>query len=213
MFFSSFLLPPQFRFASVRDVILLTFGTIFAILHGAGFPIAMLIFGQLTDAFIDQAITAALVDPDNINSTASFLALSYPSLSDVNVESLLSVNITTGSVDCDAQFNYENISLTLDEIITVYYGNGRECLGIQAFTDIIQVQCFIFIGIAVGTMLVSFFQSLFFQLVAERQVHLIRQNFYRSILRQNIGWFDANPSGELSSRLSELVACCVVYSS
>ena len=28
--------------------------------------------------------------------------------------------------------------------------------------------------------------------------------YYRAILRQDIGWFDGNPSGELASRLSKL---------
>jgi ABC-type multidrug transport system fused ATPase/permease subunit len=77
------------------------------------------------------------------------------------------------------------------------------CLDTGGFTDAIEIQCYIFVGIAVGIFILSSLQSLFFQLVAERQIHLIRQNFYRAILRQDIGWFDANPSGELSSRLSD----------
>ena len=44
-----------------------------------------------------------------------------------------------------------------------------------------------------------------YQLAAERQVYKIRLLFYQAILRQNIGWFDSNPSGELSSRLTEYV--------
>lgn len=195
---------PQFRYASVRDVILLFIGTVCAILNGTGFPIVMLIFGQLTDAFIDQSISAAFVQPSNINSTVQCLEMVYPTLINVsNVSDALSVNITTGFVDCDAQFNLENVTTTLDNIIVMCYGEGRACLETTGFTDIIVMQCYIFVGIAVAILILSALQSLLYQLVAERQVHLIRQKFYQSILRQNIGWFDANPSGELSSRLSE----------
>ena len=44
----------------------------------------------------------------------------------------------------------------------------------------------------------------FYQTACERQLYKIRLNYYRAILRQDIGWFDGNPSGELASRLSEL---------
>ena len=164
----------------------------------------MLIFGQLTDAFIDQAISASFVESNISDVTIACFQRIYPSL--VNNSELvgaLAVNITTGSVDCDAQFNFENITSTLEDIIPACFGEGRVCLDTDSFTDIIEIQCYIFVGIAVGIFLLSTLQSLLYQLVAKRQIHLIRQNFYQAILRQDIGWFDANPSGELSSRLSE----------
>ena len=38
---------------------------------------------------------------------------------------------------------------------------------------------------------------------AERQVRMIRNSLFRSILRQEIGWFDVYKSGELTNRLTE----------
>lgn len=43
-------------------------------------------------------------------------------------------------------------------------------------------------------------------LSCERQVNKLRREFLKAILRQEIAWFDENQSGELTSRLSELVA-------
>lgn len=116
-----------------------------------------------------------------------------------------SVNITTGAnnVDCGARFDLDNISTSLDVLIPDCYGEGRDCFNSDDFTQLIVTQCYIYVGIATAILIVSGLQSLLFQSVAERQIHLIRQKFYRAILRQDIGWFDANPSGELSSRLSE----------
>jgi ATP-binding cassette subfamily B (MDR/TAP) protein 1 len=38
-------------------------------------------------------------------------------------------------------------------------------------------------------------------IAAERQVRRIRYKLFRSILRQEIGWFDVHNAGELSNRL------------
>lgn len=161
----------------------------------------MLIFGQLTDTFIDQAVSMDIVRPD---STGIIISCLYGDQNNtLDIEQALDINITTGRVDCDAQFNFENTSTTLEDIISTCFGDGRVCLGNSAFIDVIAIQCYIFTGIALAILILASIQSLCYEYVAARQIHFIRQNFYRSVLRQDIGWFDANPSGELSSRLSE----------
>ena len=194
----------QFRFASAWDIILLFIGIISAVLNGVGFPVVMLVFGQLTDGFIDQAITASFFDLGNINDTVLCLERAFPSLVNTSdaLESL-ALDISNGTMSCDAQYTVGTNMTSLEDIIPTCFSEGRRCLDAGAFTDDIEIQCYIFVGIAVAIFLLSSIQSLLFQLVAERQLHRIRREFYRAILRQDIGWFDANPSGELSSRLSE----------
>ena len=46
-------------------------------------------------------------------------------------------------------------------------------------------------------------QVTMFQLAAERQITKIRTLFFRAILKQEISWFDLNPTGEVNSRLNE----------
>ena len=58
---------------------------------------------------------------------------------------------------------------------------------------------------AVGVLIASFFQISLIQIASERQVCKIRVLFYRSVLRQDIGWFDTTAGGELASRLTRLV--------
>ena len=163
----------------------------------------MVIFGDLTDAFIDQAISLATAGPDNANDTATLLSFQYPHLDLSTIQDAITVNITTGSVSCGARFVADNVSTTFEDIISLIYGDGRACLDNDGFTDIIAEQCLIYAGIAFSVMLLSYLQVWCFQVTAARQVHQIRLHFYRAILRQDIGWFDANPGGELSSRLSE----------
>ena len=194
----------QFRFASAWDIILLSIGIVSAVLNGVGFPVVMLVFGQLTDGFIDQAITASFFDLSNVNDTVACLEIALPSLVNTSdVLQTLAVNIGNGTMSCGTQFIVGTNTTSLEDIIPACFGEGRTCLDTGGFTDDIEIQCYIFVGIAVAIFLLSSTQSLLFQLVAERQIHMIRREFYRAILRQDIGWFDANPSGELSSRLSE----------
>ena len=162
----------------------------------------MLIFGQLTDSFIDQAVSLEFVS-NNTDIASGCIATSYNfSTAEATVVAETMV-ITDGFVNCNAEYNFSGTSTTLGDLIPECFGRGRKCLGNSQFTDEIEMQCYIYVGIAVAIFFLSGLQSLFFQAVAERQVHLIRRNFYRAILRQDIGWFDKNPSGELSSRLSE----------
>lgn len=57
--------------------------------------------------------------------------------------------------------------------------------------------------IGVVSFLSSWLQVTLFQLPAERQVTKIRTLFFRAILKQEISWFDLNPTGEINSRLNE----------
>ena len=69
--------------------------------------------------------------------------------------------------------------------------------------DGILWQIYYFLMITVAVFIVGYFQVTFMQLACERQVQKIRILFYKSVLRQEIGWFDINPGGELTSRLNE----------
>ena len=108
---------------------------------------------------------------------------------------LVADNFTDGVVNCS--------SPTFNSLLELIYGTSSNCLDNGAFIDSVNEQIYIYIGIALGTFLASYLQVFFFQLACERQVHKIRLAYYRALLRQNVGWFDANPQGEISSRLTE----------
>ena len=57
--------------------------------------------------------------------------------------------------------------------------------------------------IGVVSLSCGWLQVTMFQLSAERQVAKIRTLFFRAILKQEISWFDLNPTGEINSRLNE----------
>ncbi len=179
-------------------------GTVAAIAHGLALPFSFILFGDIIDAFINQAASASLVDPDNGNIIDCAAEAVRDTTSELNIttdlarERYLNV-VATSDVDCDNAA----YGVTLKEVFDTCFSDTGECLSTDEFIDTINVVCLVYAGIGVGLLIIPYLQISLFQLACERQVHKIRLLFYRAVLRQNIGWFDANPSGELSSRLSE----------
>ncbi|KAJ1100830.1 hypothetical protein NDU88_005905 [Pleurodeles waltl] len=46
----------MFRFADSMDICLMVFGTVLAVCHGAGLPLMMIVFGDMTDSFVNSAL-------------------------------------------------------------------------------------------------------------------------------------------------------------
>ena len=60
-----------------------------------------------------------------------------------------------------------------------------------------------YIGLAGGVFTAVYLATVFWNISAYRQTRRMRMAFYRSILRQEIGWFDVTEANELSTRLAE----------
>ena len=59
-----------------------------------------------------------------------------------------------------------------------------------------------YVYMACGTLIVSYGQMGLWSVTATRQVRQMRLAFFRSVLKQDIGWFDTTDPGELNSRLT-----------
>ena len=107
-------------------------------------------------------------------------------------------NISTSNVNCtqlntvcgmtqDCQFFVDNsLCTTKDELI-------------DRINLIVIYYCVLGVVVLIG----GIFHSSLFQYACERQIQVIRITFFKSILRQDISWFDINSAGELNSRLNE----------
>ncbi|XP_077160256.1 ATP-dependent translocase ABCB1-like isoform X2 [Paroedura picta] len=132
-----------FRYSDWLDKLLMILGTCFAAVHGASLPVMMIIFGEMTDSFVEEGMASAI--PPEFN---------------------FSVNSTGAS---------------LEEEMTRY--------------------AYYYSGIGAAVLVVAYAQISFWTLAAGRQIKKIRQHFFHSIIRQEIGWFDVNDVGELNTRL------------
>ena len=170
----------QFRYASALDLLLMFLGSIAAIAHGASFPLLWLFLGSFVDVFISQSITVTVIN----------------SLQDMS-------NLT--NIDCNTVFEFNNTMATVTDIIQQNFTQRYTCLFGDEFLGEINNITYAFIGIGIAAFIVAYVQIATFQTAAERQVYKIRLKYYRAVIRQNIAWFDANPTGEVATRLSEYV--------
>ena len=145
-------------------------GAVAAVLHGSGFPIAMLIFGKLTNAFINREATASLVE-----------AVAAPCTPDSQTsDTLLISNFTAfiGDPSCTDVYSYTDVGtnatcsdFTLQDILFLVTGSEKvECLTNDLFIDEVNSLVYIFIGLGLGAFLLGFIQTWFFRLAGEKQV-------------------------------------------
>lgn len=177
----------QFRYATKLDYLLMIIGSLTGIVHGVSLPLLMLVFGELINSFIYQEQTFTVAE-----------CLDLPRECDVIFNTT-----SPGFLSCaDTNTSFLN-GLTLEQLVEITFGDRAECVSDNEFTDQVFLYCIYFSIIAATVFVFAYFQISFFQMACERQVRKIRLFFYRAILKQNIGWFDVNPSGELASRLNE----------
>ena len=169
-------------------------GSLLSMAHGSAFPLVTFILGKITDAFVNRAASQTFADPSSSAALDCLISINQTD----SMDAILST-IANGTVNCSASaFN-----VSLEDLLHLCFSDNGQCLTNDGFLDIVNNFIYGFVAISFGSLIAGFFQISFFQVACERQVKKIRLIYYRSVLRQNIGWFDANPSGELSSRLSE----------
>ena len=162
-------------------MILITLGLVCAAVHGAALPMLFFVFGDLINMFtfyaISSGISEAVTNYTDVDCNSIFnVTLGESSFSDLTITSV-----------AKESFNYTNF----------------ECILADELTGGINMLVYIIVGLAVAVFAIAFTQVATLQWAAERQVHTIRLRYYTSVMRQNIAWFDENPAGELSNRLSE----------
>ncbi len=225
-------------------------GILAAVAMGTALPLAMLLFGDVTNTFINYQVlivtithnsyyccycclqvsrsTVELLSNNNIvldsfNDSNTIYFTSIPETFNCSqLQPIVQYYYTTieyYDIDCltNDQFYMEAMNDTIQlelvindinctifqDIFTDLYGNIAECLDKDRFIDVIDSQIIYFIIIAFGAFFLGFVMLSTFHLASERQVYKMRLAYYKAVLRQDIAWFDLNPTGELSSRLSE----------
>jgi len=138
-----------FRFATFADRLLIIFGSVFAIVEGAGAPAMALVFGGMTNTLVNT-VKYGFAPPTN-NST----------------------------------------------------NNPNQLLTAEEFESRLAIYSLFYVAIGLIVYLSSLIQITCWQTACERQTHRIRRGFFRSVLRQELSWFDKNQSGELSAKFND----------
>uniref|UniRef100_A0A8C1JGQ9 ABC-type xenobiotic transporter n=1 Tax=Cyprinus carpio TaxID=7962 RepID=A0A8C1JGQ9_CYPCA len=121
-----------FRYADGVDIFLMLVGTVMSIANGAVLPLMVIVFGGMTNSFVDDTISS------------------------------------------------------------------NETLGEQMTRHAIYYSIMGFV-----VLFAAYMQVAFWTLAAGRQVKKLRKRFFHSIMKQEIGWFDVNETGQLNTRLTD----------
>src|SRR6185369_4228254 len=68
--------------------------------------------------------------------------------------------------------------------------------------DTIRDKLYYFIGLGAATFVLSYLQMAFWMVAGENQAKRIREKYYAAIMRQDIAFFDAISTGNVTSRIS-----------
>uniref|UniRef100_A0A672QJF7 ATP-binding cassette sub-family B member 5 n=1 Tax=Sinocyclocheilus grahami TaxID=75366 RepID=A0A672QJF7_SINGR len=138
-----------FRYADGVDIFLMLLGTVMSIANGTVLPLMVIVFGDMTNSFVDDTIAENL---KNITLPPNF---TFPQPS-------------------------------------------NESLGEQMTRHAIYYSIMGFV-----VLFAAYMQVAFWTLAAGRQVKKLRKRFFHSIMKQEIGWFDVNETGQLNTRLTD----------
>ncbi|XP_065884882.1 ATP-dependent translocase ABCB1-like [Dysidea avara] len=108
-------------------------------------------------------------------------------------------NLSVENVNCTALYT---ICENATQDCQFFFDNSLCTTGDELIEDV-NILVIYFCALGVVAFVGGWMHVAFFQHACERQLLIIRKRFFRSVLRQEIGWFDVNSVGELNSRLSD----------
>lgn len=170
-----------FRFADTFDRLLLGFGVLFSCVHGAIMPIMIIVFGNMADTFVNNAQFT-----DFWNEYGKMIT----DATNITKEDLLADPNKIMKI-CKLSNQTEEVC---EEIMQSIVGD---------FNAKFNSYTLYYAMLGVVTIVISYIQLVCWNLSSYRQCQRIRVTFFRSILRQEVGWFDTHEVAELNTRLAD----------
>lgn len=181
---------------------------LFAILHGAVLPVAMYVFGLLTNAFVNQYSSVQLA-----NLEVTFDPIDYIErgrFANVDASIILGgfinfTNITGGVVNCSDSYELLPFNQTFNDILKVGITQLATCLDNPTFLRLVTQYTVLFLIMAVAAWLLGAAHVTLFRIAGGRQATQLRSCLFSSVVWQELGWFDGTPPGQLTSRFTQWV--------
>ncbi|XP_044044202.1 bile salt export pump-like [Siniperca chuatsi] len=177
-----------FRFSTCNEVLMMVMGSVCAVLHGSAQPLMLLVFGLLTDTFIEYDMELNELRDDRkecVNNTIQWKK-----------------NYTAGHglITPLNQSDWSFVSNSTWETLPPL--KGRSC-GLLDIEYEMTKFAFYYVGIGAAVFLLGYFQISLWVTAAARQIQLIRKMYFSKVMRMEIGWFDCTSVGELNTRMSD----------
>ncbi|CAK6965537.1 bile salt export pump-like [Scomber scombrus] len=173
-----------FRFATCNERLMMVVGSVCAVLHGSAQPLMLLVFGLLTDTFIEYDIELNELSDDRkecVNNTIQWKR-----------------NYTNHSPG--TPLNFSNFDNATWEMFTPI--RNRSC-GVLDIEYEMTLFAFYYVGIGAAVFILGYFQISLWVTAAAKQIQLVRKMYFSKVMRMEIGWFDCTSVGELNTRMSD----------
>ena len=177
-----------------------------SLVHGAVLPAAMLVFGLLTNAFVNQYSSTQLANYELSFDPREYIEMGRLAAVDVRVIAsgfINFTNITGGVVNCSDSYELLPFNQSFDDILQLGVTQLARCLDNPTFIALVNRYTLVFVGLGVASWLLGWAHVTLFRLMGAWQVRRLRSHLFSSLLRQDLGWFDATPPGEVVSRITE----------
>ncbi|VDM07989.1 unnamed protein product [Wuchereria bancrofti] len=110
------------------------------------------------------------------------------------------LSIAQGSLQAIQSIIFKKLSATLIEGQTKW---GTEDFDESKFHNGAIEAIFMYFGYGIAILILATISMTCWHTVCERQIYQIRKRYFAAVLRQNMGWFDSHPSGELITKMSD----------
>ena len=174
-------------------------GTVMTIASGVALPGHLLLFGRIINQFVYYE--QALIFQPSVLNQSQMMNLSCEPFRDLVANGTVNLtgspNSVTDTPANDGDVFFCQQTSIFSEILNLV------CDPEDVFIDEINKFSYIYVGLATAVLISVFIANIFWSISAYRQTLRMRVAFYRSILRQEIGWYDVSETAQLSTRLSE----------
>uniref|UniRef100_A0A3Q2PDA5 ATP binding cassette subfamily B member 11 n=1 Tax=Fundulus heteroclitus TaxID=8078 RepID=A0A3Q2PDA5_FUNHE len=177
-----------FRFSTCKDVAMMVVGSLCAVLHGSAQPLMLLVFGLLTDTFIEYDIELNELSDDRkecVNNTIQWKR-----------------NYTVVP-DPTQPLNQSDLAFIINSTLEMFMPLGNRSCGLLDIEHEMTMFAFYYVGIGASVFLLGYLQISMWVTAAARQIQLIRKMYFSKVMRMEIGWFDCTSVGELNTRMSD----------
>ncbi|XP_038151853.1 bile salt export pump [Cyprinodon tularosa] len=176
-----------FRFSTCKDVVMMVVGSLCAVLHGSAQPLMLLVFGMLTDTFIEYDIELTELNDDRkecVNNTIQWKR-NYSAAADLSLP-----------------LNLSDLGL-INSTLEMFTPLGNMSCGLLDIEHEMTMFAFYYVGIGLSVFILGYVQISLWVTAAARQIQLIRKMYFSKVMRMEIGWFDCTSVGELNTRMSD----------
>lgn len=201
-------LPPTsftalFGYSSTFDKLLITIGAIFALLIGSGLPALMIFMGKLTDTFINYEFYKSFTYFPN---ATNFYYDKLMGKNDTEFFDIVSNEFHSLNNDFNLTTIMIRLKLSLHEFVVrlnaTTFWNSTPFNFKDDFISESNVWSIYMMATGVAFLICGYVMVSTFSTAANNQANHIRIMFFRSILKQDITWYDTKTSGDFATKVT-----------